>query len=214
MDFKVTGTADGITAFQMDVKISGLDLNIIGEALEKAREARLAVLESMNQTISRPRPELSPHAPRIIFLKIKPEKIGDVIGTGGKVIRGIIEKSGAKVDIEDDGTVLIASVDQRAGELAKEMVLQLVEEPEIGKTYRGKVKRITPFGAFVEILPNQDGLLHISEIDFQRVNRVEDFLKLGDEVTVKVIDIDPEGKIRLSRKACLAGSGDRVKRRQ
>ena len=214
MDFKVAGTAQGITAFQMDVKISGLDLDIIAEALERAREARLAVLESMNQTISRPRPELSPYAPRIIFLKIKPEKIGDVIGTGGKVIRGIIEKSGAKVDIEDDGTVLIASVDQRAGELAKEMVLQLVEEPEIGKTYRGKVKRITPFGAFVEILPNQDGLLHISEIDFQRVNRVEDFLKLGDDVTVKVIDIDPEGKIRLSRKACLAGSGDRVKRRQ
>lgn len=214
MDFKVAGTAQGITAFQMDVKISGIDLDIIAEALEKAREARLAVLESMNQTISQPRPELSPYAPRIIFLKIKPEKIGDVIGTGGKIIRGIIEKSGAKVDIEDDGTVLIASVDQKAGEMAKEMVLQLVEEPEIGKTYKGKVKRITTFGAFVEILPNQDGLLHISEIDFQRVNRVEDFLKLGDEVTVKVIGIDPEGKIRLSRKACLAGSGDRVGRRQ
>jgi len=168
----------------------------------------------MNQTISQPRSDLSPYAPRIIFLKIKPEKIGDVIGTGGKIIRGIIEKSGAKVDIEDDGTVLIASVDQKAGEMARDMVLQLVEEPEIGKTYRGKVKRITTFGAFVEILPNQDGLLHISEIDFQRVNRVEDFLKLGDDVTVKVIGIDPEGKIRLSRKACLAGSGDRVRRGQ
>jgi len=214
MDFKVAGTAQGITAFQMDVKISGLDLDIIADALEKAREARLAVLESMNQTISQPRSDLSPYAPRIIFLKIKPEKIGDVIGTGGKIIRGIIEKSGAKVDIEDDGTVLIASVDQKAGEMARDMVLQLVEEPEIGKTYRGKVKRITPFGAFVEILPNQDGLLHISEIDFQRVNRVEDFLKLGDDVTVKVIGIDPEGKIRLSRKACLAGSGDRVRRGQ
>jgi polyribonucleotide nucleotidyltransferase len=214
MDFKVAGTREGITAFQMDVKISGLDLGTIGEALERAREARLSVLEAMNQAISKPRSELSPYAPRIIFLKIKPEKIGDVIGTGGKIIRSILEKTGAKIDIEDDGTVLIASVDQRAGEMAREMVLQLVEEPEVGKIYKGKVKRITPFGAFVEILPNQDGLLHISEIDFQRVNRVEDFMRLGDEVTVKVVDIDPEGKIRLSRKACLPKPEVRARRKE
>jgi polyribonucleotide nucleotidyltransferase len=203
MDFKVTGTREGITAFQMDLKISGIDLNIMQEALTRAKEARLHVLEKMEETIAKPRAELSAYAPRIIILKVKPEKIGEIIGPGGKMIRSIIERSGAKIDIEDDGSVFIASVDQKAGELARELVLKLTEEAEIGKEYMGKVRRITTFGAFVEILPGQDGLVHISELDHRRVNKVEDVLRLGDQVKVKVIDIDPEGKIRLSRKACL-----------
>jgi polyribonucleotide nucleotidyltransferase len=203
MDFKVTGTRSGITAFQMDVKIAGVDLGIMERALIEAREARLFVLDKMEETIAKPRPELSAYAPRIIILKVKPEKIGEIIGPGGKMIRSIIEQSGAKIDIEDDGSVFIASVDQKAGELAQELILKLTEEPEIGKEYMGKVRRITTFGAFVEILPGQDGLVHISELDNRRVNRVEDVLKLGDQVKVKIIDIDPEGKIRLSRKACL-----------
>lgn len=204
MDFKVTGTRQGITAFQMDVKISGVDLALLQEALTRAREARLHVLDKMEQTIAKPRPELSAYAPRIIILKVKPEKIGEIIGPGGKMIRSIIEQSGAKIDIEDDGSVFIASVDQKAGELAQDLILKLIEEPEIGKEYLGKVKRITPFGAFVEILPGQDGLVHISELDTRRVNKVEDVLSLGDEVKVKIIGIDPEGKIRLSRKACFS----------
>jgi polyribonucleotide nucleotidyltransferase len=203
MDFKVTGTRGGITAFQMDVKIAGVDLDIMHQAMIQAKEARLFVLDKMEQTIAKPRAELSAYAPRIIILKVKPDKIGEIIGPGGKMIRSIIERSGAKIDIEDDGSVFIASVDQKAGELAQELILKLTEEPEIGKEYMGKVRRITPFGAFVEILPGQDGLVHISELDNRRVNRVEDVLKLGDQVKVKVIDIDPEGKIRLSRKACL-----------
>jgi polyribonucleotide nucleotidyltransferase len=155
----------------------------------------------MEKTISQPRAELSAYAPRIIILKVKPDKIGEIIGPGGKMIRSIIEQSGAKIDIEDDGSVFIASVDQKAGEMAKKIILQLIEEAEIGKIYMGKVRRITPFGAFVEILPGQDGLLHISEIDTHRIKQVEDVLSLGDEVKVKVIGIDSEGKIKLSRKA-------------
>ena len=204
MDFKVTGTRQGITAFQMDVKISGVDLSLLKEALTRAKEARLFILDVMQQTLAQPRPELSAYAPRIIILKVKPEKIGEIIGPGGKMIRSIIEQSGAKIDIEDDGSVFIASVDQKAGELAQELILKLIEEPEIGKEYSGKVKRITPFGAFVEILPGQDGLVHISELDTRRVNKVEDVLSVGDEIRVKIIGIDAEGKIRLSRKACLS----------
>jgi polyribonucleotide nucleotidyltransferase len=201
MDFKVTGTSGGITAFQMDVKISGVDLSLLGEALTKAKEARLYILGIMEKTIARPRAELSAYAPRIIIIKVKPDQIGAIIGPGGKMIRSIIEQSGAKIDIEDDGSVFIASVDQKAGELAQKLILQLIEEPEVGKIYLGKVKRITPFGAFVEILPGQDGLLHISEIDTHRIKQVEDVLSLGDEVKVKIIGIDSEGKIKLSRKA-------------
>ncbi|MFH1335902.1 MAG: polyribonucleotide nucleotidyltransferase [Candidatus Zixiibacteriota bacterium] len=201
MDFKVTGTSSGITAFQMDVKISGVDLALLGEALTKAKEARLHILGIMEKTIAQPRAELSAYAPRIIILKVKPDKIGEIIGPGGKMIRSIIEQSGAKIDIEDDGSVFIASTDQKAGELAKKIILQLIEEAEIGKIYMGKVRRITPFGAFVEILPGHDGLLHISEIDTHRIKQVEDVLSLGDEVKVKVIGIDAEGKIKLSRKA-------------
>jgi polyribonucleotide nucleotidyltransferase len=204
MDFKVTGTRQGITAFQMDVKISGVDLALLNEALTRARDARLHILDIMEQTIAKPRPELSAYAPRIIILKVKPDKIGEIIGPGGKMIRSIIEQTGAKIDIEDDGSVFIASTDQKAGELAQKIILQLIEEPEIGKEYMGKVKRITQFGAFVEILPGQDGLLHISELDNRRIKQVEDILSVGDEVKVKIIGIDAEGKIRLSRKACFA----------
>ncbi|MGB8656553.1 MAG: polyribonucleotide nucleotidyltransferase [Candidatus Zixiibacteriota bacterium] len=201
MDFKVTGTNAGITAFQMDVKIAGVDLALLHEALERAKEARTHILGEMEKTIAKPRAELSAYAPRIIILKVKPDKIGEIIGPGGKMIRSIIERSGAKIDIEDDGSVFIASTDQKAGELARKLILELVEEAEIGKEYVGKVKRITTFGAFVEILPGQDGLLHISEIDDRRIKRVEDVLNLGDEVRVKVTGIDSDGKIRLSRKA-------------
>jgi polyribonucleotide nucleotidyltransferase len=204
MDFKVTGTRQGITAFQMDVKIAGVDLALMEQALAEAKKGRLHVLDMMEQTIAKPRAELSAYAPRIIIIKVKPEKIGEIIGPGGKMIRSIIEESGAKIDIEDDGSVFIASVDQKAGELAQQRILKLIEEAEVGKEYLGKVRRITTFGAFVEILPNQDGLVHISELDHGRVNKVEDVLSLGDQVKVKVIGIDAEGKIRLSRKACLA----------
>lgn len=206
MDFKVAGTYDGITAFQMDIKISGLTLDIMEKALEQARRARFAILDKMKEAMPEPRAELSQYAPRIITIKVPISKIGDVIGPGGKMIRSIVEKTGAKVDIEDDGTVLIASVDQLAGETARDMVLALVEEPEIGKDYTGTVRRTAAFGAFVEILPNTDGLLHISEIDHNRINKVEDVLNVGDQVRVKVLSIDPEGKIRLSRKALLAGA--------
>lgn len=203
MDFKVTGTREGVTAFQMDLKTAGISLAIMEKALAQAKVGRLHILDIMEKTISKPKPELSPYAPRIITIRIKPDRIGEVIGPGGKMIRSIVEQTGAKIDIEDDGTVLIASVDGAAGEAAREMILRLVEEPEIGRIYEGKVRRIAAFGAFVEILPGQDGLIHISELDTKRVARVEDVLKLGDSVAVKVIGIDPEGKIRLSRKAVL-----------
>ncbi len=206
MDFKVTGTSAGVTAFQMDLKTAGISLAIMEKALAQAKTGRLHILGIMEKTISKPKPELSPYAPRIITIKIKPDRIGEVIGPGGKTIRAIVEQTGAKIDIDDDGTVLIASVDGAAGQAAKEMIQRLVEEPEIGRVYEGKVRRIAAFGAFVEILPGQDGLIHISELDTKRVARVEDVLKLGDIVNVKVIGIDPEGKIRLSRKAVLENS--------
>lgn len=203
MDFKVTGTSKGITAFQMDIKISGIDTETMARALEDARKGRLFILDKMNSVISSSRSELSKFAPRIITMKIRVEKIGEVIGPGGKIIRSIIESTGAKIDIEDDGTVRIASVDGEAGRKAQEMVEAIVEEPEVGKLYNGTVRRITNFGAFIEILPGTDGLVHISEIDFKRVERVEDYMKVGDKVKVKVIGIDPEGKVKLSRKAAL-----------
>ncbi len=206
MDFKVTGTRKGITAFQMDVKVEGIGLEILKQALEQARVARLEVLNVMEKTISAPRPELSVYAPRITSLKIKPEKIGELIGTGGKIIRGIIEQSGAKIDIEDDGTVFIAATNPDSAEKARQMILKIIEEPEMGKIYLGRVKKVTTFGAFVEILPGQEGLVHISELDFKRVHSVEDVVNVGDEIQVKVIGIEPDGKIRLSRKACLSES--------
>jgi polyribonucleotide nucleotidyltransferase len=203
MDFKVTGTSKGVTAFQMDIKMAGIDLETMARALENAKKARLYILDKMNAVMPKSREDLSMYAPRIITIKIKVDKIGEVIGPGGKMIRSIIEATGAKIDIEDDGTVLIASVDGEAGQKALEMIQAIVEEPEVGKVYSGKVRRITNFGAFIEILPGTDGLLHVSEIDHSHVARVEDFLKIGDTVQVKVINIDPEGKIRLSRKALL-----------
>jgi len=207
MDFKVTGTAEGVTAIQMDIKIAGLDVETIRQALQKARTARLHILDRMNATLPKHRDQLSQFAPRIICIKIPPSKIGDVIGPGGKIIRAIVEETGAKIDIEDDGTVLIASVDGEAGRLAMERVQALAEEAEIGKTYSGVVRRTTTFGAFVEIIPGTDGLVHISEIDHARIEKVEDVLNVGDRVDVKVINIDADGKIRLSRKALMEGGG-------
>lgn len=204
MDFKVAGSAAGITAIQMDIKITGLDVETMRQALDRARKARLHILDRMNQTISRHREQLSEFAPRIITIKINPSKIGELIGPGGKVIRAICEETGAKIDIEDDGTVLIATVDGDAGRAALARVEAIVAEPEMGKVYNGIVRRTTDFGAFVEIMPGTDGLVHISELDLNRVKRVEDIVRVGDRIDVKVINIDNDGKVRLSRKALLS----------
>jgi polyribonucleotide nucleotidyltransferase len=204
MDFKVTGSRDGITAFQMDVKIAGISFELFSEALDRARRARLHILDAMQQTIAAPREELSVYAPRITVLTVKPDKVRDIIGPGGRTIRRITDQTGAQVDIEDDGTVKIASYDSAAGTAALEMIKALVEDPEIGRIYRGKVKRVVDFGAFIEILPGRDGLCHISELEAHRVNRVEDVLREGDVTEVKVIGIDPEGKVKLSRKQASA----------
>jgi polyribonucleotide nucleotidyltransferase len=203
MDFKIAGTKDGVTAVQMDIKISGVDKEIMRKALAQAREARLDILESMNRAISEPRPELSPHAPRIMTIKIPVDKIKDVIGPGGKMIRSIVEETGAIIDVEDDGTVKIASADAEANEKALQIINDLTEEAEVDKVYTGKVVRITDFGAFVEIMPGTDGLLHISEIENRRIEKVTDVLREGDEVVVKCIRIDPDGKVGLSRREVL-----------
>jgi polyribonucleotide nucleotidyltransferase len=203
MDFKVAGTREGVTSLQMDIKISGVSREVMREALYQARDARLKILDVMNATISQPRGDISNHAPRIITLKIRPEKIREVIGPGGKVIRGIVEETGVKMDVEDDGTITIASSDEAASRRAIEMVQKITAEAEIGKIYKGTVRRIMDFGAFVEILPGTDGLVHISELAPERVRRVTDILKEGDEVMVKVLEIDKQGKIRLSRKEAL-----------
>jgi polyribonucleotide nucleotidyltransferase len=203
MDFKVTGTREGVTAWQMDVKIAGITMDLMAEALERARKGRLFVLDAMEATIRKPREQISQYAPRVLVLQIDPDKIRDVIGPGGRIIKKLTEETGAQIDIEDTGEVKISSVDAAGGERAAQMVRDLTEDPEIGRLYHGKVKKVVNFGAFVEILPNRDGLLHISEIDNKRVARVEDVLNEGDEVDVKVIGIDREGKIKLSRKAVL-----------
>jgi len=200
MDFKVAGTADGITGVQMDIKIKGLDLETLRRALEQARAGRLHILEAMNGTIARSRAEISPYAPRIIVININPDKIRDVIGPGGKTIKKITEQTGAQIDIEDDGSVKVACVDSEMAKRAVEIIRSLTEDPEVGRIYRGRVKRIVNFGAFVEILPGRDGLVYISELENHRVARVEDVVKEGDVVFVKVIGVDDEGKIRLSRK--------------
>ncbi len=204
MDFKVAGTENGISAFQMDIKIDGLSLEIIREALAQAKTGRLHILGIMNQTLNTPRTELSSFAPRIISMKVAPEFIGMIIGPGGKTIRDIIEKTEAAIDINDEGIVTIASVDPENGERARSMVEAIIEQPEVGKVYKGKVKKIMNFGAFVEILPGKEGLLHISQIELSRINRVEDVLKVGDEVEVKLLKIDDQGKLDLSRKVLLA----------
>ncbi|HOG46452.1 MAG TPA: polyribonucleotide nucleotidyltransferase [Anaerolineae bacterium] len=214
MDFKVAGTANGITALQMDIKVKGISREILREALDHAREGRLFILDKMLQVIAEPRPELAPYAPRITMIHIDPAKIGTVIGPGGKMIRKIVEESGARIDVEDDGTVCIAATEGAGSDRAAQMIRELVEEPEIGKIYTGKVVRTTDFGAFVQILPNKDGLVHISQLADYRVPSVEDVVHVGDEIMVMVIDIDPDGKVKLSRQAVLEGwSADEARER-
>ncbi|MBI3151135.1 MAG: polyribonucleotide nucleotidyltransferase [Chloroflexi bacterium] len=205
MDFKVAGTAAGITALQMDIKISGLSAQMMKEALEQARVARMSIMEKMLAALAEPRAELKPHAPRIITVKIPVDKIGALIGPGGKNIRALQEATGVKIDIEEDGTVYIASVDGVGAKIAQERIEGLSESAVIGNIYTGKVVRIEAFGAFVNLLPGVDGLVHISQLASERVNSVEDVCVLGDELTVMVTDIDPQGKIRLSRQAVLEG---------
>jgi polyribonucleotide nucleotidyltransferase len=203
MDFKVTGTEEGITAFQMDVKISGVNKNIMEEALEQALQGRLYILRKMAEVLPEPRKGLATHAPRIFTLQVKPDKIREVIGPGGKVIKGIVEQTGVKIDINDDGNINIASIDEESAQKAIDIIKGIVEEAELGKLYTGKVKRIVDFGAFVEILPGTEGLLHISQIAERRIAKVSDELKEGEEVLVKVIEIDKMGRIRLSRKEAM-----------
>jgi polyribonucleotide nucleotidyltransferase len=200
MDFKVAGTARGVTAIQMDIKIGGVSREILLEALRQAREGRLHILEKMNSVLDKARPELSPYAPRIYVMHVKPEKIREIIGPGGKVIRGIQEQTGVKIDIEDDGTVKIAAVDAESAKAAISIIEGIVQVAEVGKVYEGKVRRIMEFGAFVELFPGTDGLLHISQISKNRVRAVSDIYKEGDDVTVRVLEIDRDGKIRLTHK--------------
>jgi len=203
MDFKVAGTADGITALQMDMKIKGLSRETMAEALEQAREARLFVLAKMLEVIPEPRKEMSPYSPRITTIQINPDKIRDVIGPGGKVIRKIVEETGAQIDVEDDGKIFIASTDQTSARKAIDWIKSLTDEVEVGRLYRGKVVRIMPFGAFVEVLPNQDGLVHISKLTDHRVERVEEVCNVGDEIVVKAVEIDSQGRLNLSRQDAL-----------
>jgi polyribonucleotide nucleotidyltransferase len=203
MDFKVAGTADGITALQMDIKVSGITTEVMTKALDQARRGRLHILEKMKSALAASRENISQHAPRIVTIRIPVDKIRDVIGPGGKMIRSIIERTGVKIDVEDDGRVNVASADENSARKAISIIQELTATPELNKTYMGKVQRITDFGAFVEIMPGTDGLLHVSEIANHRVKDVRDELKEGEQVMVKVINIDPTGKIRLSRKALL-----------
>jgi polyribonucleotide nucleotidyltransferase len=207
MDFKVTGTATGITALQMDIKVAGITAQIMREALDQANRGRMHILGEMQKTLTGPRGNISTYAPRIITIKIPVDKIRDVIGPGGKMIRSIIERTGVKIDVEDDGSVNVASADEAAAQKAIGIIQELTATAELNKTYMGKVQRITDFGAFVEIMPGTDGLLHVSEIANHRVKDVRDELKEGEQVMVKVINIDPTGKIRLSRKALLQDDG-------
>jgi polyribonucleotide nucleotidyltransferase len=203
MDFKVAGTREGITALQMDIKIKGVDAEILAQALEQAKEARMAILDKMEHTIAQPRPEISPYAPRIFIMQIPPEKVRDVIGPGGKMIRSIVDKTGCKIDILDDGRVHIASMNKEAADQAMQLIRELTMEIEVGKTYVGRVSRLTEFGAFVEIVPGTEALLHISEVAPHRVRDIREVLKEGDIIKVKCIANDGMGRIRLSRKALL-----------
>ena len=208
MDFKVAGTVDGITAIQMDIKVAGITIEIMREALTQAKRARLHIIEKLKETIPAARAELSAHAPRMLVVVIEPDKIKDVIGPGGKVINKIVAETGAKIDIENDGRVFISGPDGESAEKAKKMVESLTKSVKVGETYLGTVTRIMNFGAFVAILPGKEGLVHISQLAPQRVEHVEDVVKIGDEIMVKVMEIDSQNRINLSRKAVLNGSGD------
>jgi polyribonucleotide nucleotidyltransferase len=210
MDFKVTGTRKGITALQMDIKIKGLSRDLLKQALSQARDGRLHILDEMDKALTAPREDLSQHAPRIVTVKVKPDQIRSIIGPGGKTIKAIVEQTGASVDVNDSGVVSIASSDAAAAQKAIDIVKGLTQEPEIGEYYLGTVRRITEFGAFVEILPGLDGLVHISEMAPERIDRVEDVCREGEEMVVKVLNVDNQGKIRLSRKEALDKSADEV----
>ncbi|MGE7664964.1 polyribonucleotide nucleotidyltransferase [Ureibacillus composti] len=210
MDFKVAGTAKGVTALQMDIKIDGLSRNILEEALQQAKAGRMIILDHMMSTISQPREELSEYAPKIITIKINPDKIRDVIGSGGKTINKIIEETGVKIDTEQDGTIYISSANQAMNVRAKEIIESIVREAKVGEYYMATVKRIEKFGAFCEIFSGKDGLLHISEIQEERTNKVEDVLKLGDQLLVKVIEIDNQGRVNLSRKVVIKEEKERA----
>lgn len=211
MDFKAAGTEKGITALQMDIKIEGLDRDILHEALLKAREARLKILDHMRSTIAEPKKELSPYAPKILTMTINPEKIREVIGPSGKMINKIIDSTGVKIDIEQDGTIFIASSDPAMNEKAKQIIEDLIREVEVGMTYLGTVTRIEKFGAFVELFSGKEGLVHISELAEERVKRVEDVVKIGDQILVKVKEIDKQGRINLSRKAVLKEQKEKLR---
>jgi len=207
MDFKVAGTAKGVTAIQMDIKIDGINREILSQALEQAREGRMFILGKMLEVIKEPRKQLSPYAPKILIMQINPEKIRDVIGAGGKIINKIIDDTGVKIDIEQDGRVFIYSADEAANEKARQIIEGIVKDVVVGEVYVGTVRRIEKFGAFVEILPNKEGLVHISQLSTERVAKTEDVVKIGDKITVKVTEIDPQGRINLSRKALLVSQG-------
>jgi polyribonucleotide nucleotidyltransferase len=204
MDFKVAGTAQGITSIQMDIKVEGLDLKIVKEAMAQAREGRLHILGEMSKALSEPRADLSQYAPRIVTMNINPEKIGDLIGPKGKTIRGIQDETGAEVTVDDSGLVTIAAVGGEAMERARQMIQALTAEPVIGETYEGTVKSTTAFGAFVEIMPGTEGLVHISELKHGRTEKTEDVVKKGDHVKVKLLERDERGRLRLSMKALTA----------
>ena len=203
MDFKVAGTSDGVSAIQMDIKVDSISFEVMEQALEQARAGRLHILKEMEKTIAKPRGDISEFAPRIQTIKIKPEKVREVIGAGGKVIKSIIEETGVKIDIEDNGSIHIASTDPEMSKKAINMIENICAEAQVGQTYKGKVVKIVDFGAFVEILPNTQGLLHISEVANERIRNVRDYLNEGGSVDVKVIDVDRAGRIKLSRKAFL-----------
>jgi polyribonucleotide nucleotidyltransferase len=205
MDLKIAGTQQGVTAIQMDQKVHGLPFEVLARAFAQAREGRMHILGEMNAVLTRPRAELSQYAPRIIKLHIDPEKIGAVIGPGGKMIRSIIDASGAEIDVEDDGSVYVTTANAEGAKIAVQMIESLTREPKVGDIFLGKVVRIMPYGAFVNILPNRDGMVHISELDEGRVGRVEDVVQIGDEINVMITQIDSDGKISLSRRAILTG---------
>jgi len=208
MDFKVAGTRDGVTSIQMDIKVEGLTPEIMEEALTRARNARMHILDVMDQTLDAPREELSEYAPRIMSMEINPEKIGDIIGPKGKTIRAIQDETGAKIDVDDSGVVKIAAVDGEGGARAREMIEAIVQEPEVGRIYEGPVKNTTSFGAFIEILPGTEGLCHISELEDGHVDKTEDVLRKGDMTRVKLLSIDEKGRLRLSRRAAVEDEGE------